>query len=500
MKRWIPAVLFCILIAGTAAAQDVREAIVKIYTVHNIPDYYNPWNMRGPQSSTGSGCIISGNRILTNGHVVRDQTFVQVRRFGESRRYQAHVLFVSHQADLALLTVDDPAFFDGIDPVPLGGLPETQQDVHVYGFPMGGDTLSITEGVISRIEHQTYSHSSLNLLAAQIDAAINPGNSGGPAIVDGQLVGVAMQGMTQADNIGYIIPVPVVQHFLKDIQNNRQDGVPDLGINWQKMENPDMRRRYGMAPGQTGMLITGIAHKSAADGVLQTGDVLLSVKGHPVADDGTVEFRPKERTLFLYYVQENQIGDHLKVEVLRNNQLLPLDIPLSHTFDDNWLIPMEQYDILPSYYIYGGVVFVPLTKNLLQMWGKNWYNNAPKELIARMSNNLRPRETDEVVLALRVLAADVNQGYQNENYWQIESVDGQKVRNLKQMISLIEAGAGNEFITFENTIGLEMVLDREKVRQEQPRILATYRIPADRSSDLQENTNVYENVFQTLEK
>lgn len=485
MKRWITGIICCMALwAAAETPQDTREAIVKIYTVHNVPDYYNPWNMRGPQNSTGSGCIVEGNRILTNGHVVRDQTFVQVRRFGESRRYQARVLFVSHQADLALLAVDDPTFFADVQPIPFGELPETQEEVNVYGFPMGGDTLSITEGVISRIEHQTYAHSSVSLLAAQIDAAINPGNSGGPAIVDGQIVGVAMQGITQADNIGYIIPAPVIRHFLKDIQNGRRDGIPGLGINWQKMENPDMRRRYGMQPKQSGVLVTGIADGSVADGTLQQGDVLLSVKGHLIADDGTVEFRPKERTLFAWYIQQNQLGDSVELKVLRKGQPLELSILLDKPIEQAWLIPQERYDILPSYYIYGGVVFVPLTKNLLQMWGRNWYDKAPKELVAKLSDNLRPKEIDEIVLALKVLAADVNQGYQNENFWQIESVDGEKVRNLRHLISLIEAGEDNEFVSFENGGGQKMILDRNKVKAEQPKILATYRIPADRSPDL----------------
>jgi S1-C subfamily serine protease len=484
MKRIFIFSLFFALFSAIAVAGDVREAIVKIYTVHNVPDYYNPWNMRGPQSSTGSGCIIKGNRILTNGHVVRDQTFVQVRRFGESRRYQARVLFVSHQADLALLTVDDPAFFQDIDPLPLGKLPETQQKVNVYGFPMGGDTLSITEGVISRIEHQRYAHSSLTLLAAQIDAAINPGNSGGPAVIDGKIVGVAMQGISQADNIGYIIPVPILKHFFADIENGQLNGIPDLGINWQKLENPDMRRRYGMQPKQTGVLVTDIASGSAADGLLHLDDVLLSVKGHAIADDGTIAFRPKERTLFLYYVQQEQVGSHLKLRVLRDKQVLPLDIPINHSVDDNWLIPLQQYDVLPTYYIYGGVVFVPLTQNLLQMWGKNWYNSAPKELVAQLNDNLRPDEPDEIVLALRILAADVNQGYQDEKYWQIESVDGQKVQNLRQMIQCVETGATNEYVSFQSTAGGKMILNREKVQAEQSKILSTYRINNDRSPDL----------------
>jgi S1-C subfamily serine protease len=480
-------IFFCsmiVLICAAAQAQDPREAIVKVYTVHNVPDYYNPWNMRGTQNSTGSGCIIEGNRILTNGHVVRDQTFVQVRRFGESRRYQAQVQFVSHQADLALLTVDDPAFFAGVEPVSFGELPQTQEKVNVYGFPMGGDTLSITEGVISRIEHQTYAHSSVSLLAAQIDAAINPGNSGGPAIIDGKIVGVAMQGISQADNIGYIIPAPVIEHFLQDIQNGRRDGIPDLGIDWQKMENPDMRRHYGMQPEQSGILVTKIAYGAAADGILRENDVLLSTGGQPIADDGTIEFRPKERTLFIYNVQQNQLGDPLQLTVLRDGKPLELSVQLDRPVEQGWLIPMEQYDILPTYYIYGGVVFAPLTKNLLQMWGRGWYDKAPKELVARLGDNLRPEEIDEVVLALKVLAADSNQGYQNENFWQIESVDGEKVRNLSHLISLLDAGRGNAFVTIENNAGLKMILDRGKAEREQPEILTTYRIPADRSADL----------------
>ena len=482
--QFIGILLIGLLPSTPADGQDVRSAIVKIYTVHNVPDYYNPWNMRGTQSSTGSGSIISGKRILTNGHVVRDQTFVQVRRFGDSRRYQAHVQFVSHQADLALLTVDDSSFFEGVDPLTFGELPDTQDKVNVYGFPMGGDTLSITEGVISRIEHQMYAHSSVVLLAAQIDAAINPGNSGGPALVNDKIVGVAMQGMSQADNIGYLIPAPVIQHFLTDIQNGKRDGIPSLGIDWQKMENPDMRRRYGMAEEQSGVLVTQIAAGMSSDGVLQIGDVLLSVKGHPIADDGTVEFRPKERTLFLYYIQENQIGDSVELKILRNAQPMTLQVNLNHPIEQEWLIPMEQYDILPTYYIYGGIVFVPLTKNLMQMWGPNWYNQAPKEFVVQLSNNLITDQIDETVIGLKVLAADVNQGYQNDNNWTISAVDGQPIHNLRDLIQRVEAGTTNEFVQFENSGGLKFILDRKKAEADLPGILSTYRIPEDRSGDL----------------
>lgn len=480
-------VLFGLLNATDATegrSQDIRNAIVKVYTVHNIPDYYNPWNMRGTQSSTGSGCIIEGRRILTNGHVVRDQTFVQVRRFGESRRYQARVLYVAHQADLAILTVDDAAFFQDVEPLTFGPLPETQEEVNVYGFPMGGDTMSITKGVISRIEHQTYVHSSVNLLAVQIDAAINPGNSGGPAIVDGKIVGVAMQGIPQGDNIGFIVPVPIIEHFMEDIATGERNGIPGLGIITQQMENPGKRSRFGMDEDQSGVRVLAIADGAAADGILQVNDVLLSIEGNLIADDGTVEFRPKERTSFSFFVQSRQVGELIDMTILRDGEQMELTIALPNPMERDWLVPLEVYDVMPTYYIYGGVVFVPLSKNLIRMWGGNWFNAAPKEFVMRLSGNIVTEDQDEVVVALRVLAADVNQGYHNENHWIIEEVDGQRIRNLRHMIEVVEAGQDNDFVEFVSEGRRKLVLDRAKAEAEHEMILAVYRVPQDRSDDL----------------
>jgi S1-C subfamily serine protease len=197
-------ILIAILVAAlpgvSLAGSDVKDSMVKIYAVENRPDYDNPWNMKGPDAASGSGCVIEGNRILTNAHVVSDQTFTQVRLHGRSKKYPARVLAVSHEADLALLTVNDPSFFGGAKPLAFGRLPQVEQEVVVYGFPEGGDTLSTTKGVISRIEHHRYVHSQIKLLAMQLDAAVNAGNSGGPVIVDGLIVGVVMQSLKKAES------------------------------------------------------------------------------------------------------------------------------------------------------------------------------------------------------------------------------------------------------------------------------------------------------------
>jgi len=487
MRLVISTMLAVALAAGAVRAEeDLKDAIVKIYTVVNTPDYWNPWSMRGTGAGTGSGAIIKGRKILTNAHVVGNQTFIQVRRFGDARRFPAKVLAVAHEVDLALLSVEDPAFWADVEGLELGVLPDTQDEVFVYGFPMGGDTLSVTKGVISRIEHQGYAHSSFIFLAGQIDAAINPGNSGGPVMKDGKIVGVVMQGMRQADNIGYMVPVTLVQQFFEDIEDGTYDGFPSLGVILQGMENRALKRSAGMTPDMTGMRVVRVQPGSPAEGILQTNDVILAIEGAAVADDGTVEFRPRERTSLSYFIQKKTIGESVSLDVWRGDRRLPLAVKLTRPLTRDQLVPNEQYDIMPTYYIFGGVVFSPLTRNLLQAWGPNWFNGAPSHLTAILASNYPEVDGEEVVLALKTLAADVNQGYDQVSNWIVHTVDGRRIRNMRELIAAVERPDAGPFITFASESGHSLVLDRAEALASRDAILKTYRIPADRSSDLME--------------
>jgi S1-C subfamily serine protease len=470
------------------ASEDVREAIVKVYTVSNAPDYYNPWSMQGPRSSSGSGCIIENNLILTNAHVVSNQTFLQVRKYGDTQRYRAQVLAVSHLTDLALLSIEDPEFFEGEPALSFGELPETQQEVLVYGFPMGGDMLSITKGVISRIEHQPYVHSSSVFLAGQIDAAINPGNSGGPVMVDNKIVGVVMQGISTSQNIGYMVPVPVIRHFFKDLEDGVYDGYPSIGVGLQDMENEGLREYYQMETGMSGVLINQIVPGSPADGNLQVGDVLFSIGDYIVGNDGTIEFRINERTHLNYVVQQKHLGEEIDMVVLRKGEKVSMNLNLFRSLKKDQLVPMEQYETLPSYYIYGGLVFCPLTKNLLNIWGSQWVQSAPRELICPLLNNIPEKENQQIVVLLKALAADVNQGYQNVSNWIIDRVNGEKIWNMLDLVEKIER-CQEPYIIFEDQYNKKVIIDKAKAFDSHQEILEIYRIPSDHSEDLIKGDN-----------
>ena len=102
----------------------VKEATVKIYAISNSPDYYSPWKMLEMDSGSGSGAIIEKNRVLTCAHIISDYKYIQVQRYGEVQRFNARVVSVSHEADVAILTVDSEKFFENVVPLKFGELPK----------------------------------------------------------------------------------------------------------------------------------------------------------------------------------------------------------------------------------------------------------------------------------------------------------------------------------------------------------------------------------------
>jgi len=466
-----------LFLAASVSQEDIsKQAIVKIYTTFKAPNYQEPWNS-SMASATGSGAIIGGRRILTNAHVVANHTFIEVERYGQRKRYIAKVKFVSHQADLALLEVEDEAFFEGVVPLTFGGLPQIEQKVVVYGYPMGGSTLSATIGVVSRIEHHRYSHSGEKFLAIQVDAAVNPGNSGGPALSDGKIVGVVMQVIKRSQNIGYLVPVPMVKHFLEDIKDGKCDGFADLGLTTQKMENPAIRHYYGMDENETGKLVAEIVYNSSLKGVLRKGDILTAIDGHKIENDGTIAFRPHEFTDFNYYVDQYQMYQSLKLEVLRNGEKMTVDANLTHTADDILLVKTTRYDRMPTYYIYGGYVFSPLTRNLLLSTNRN------RLALSYFATQWPTEEKKEVVVLLKVLASDISRGNNSFAMWPIEKINGETFDTFRSFFDKLNHAKGR-YVVLEDKDGVRVVIDKKEAETKQEGILARYNIEYDRSVDL----------------
>lgn len=455
-----------------------KNSIIKIFAVRSQPNYNQPWQNYPQQASTGSGFVISGNRILTNAHIVANQTFIMVRKPGIQKKYVANLEVIGHECDMAILSVEDPEFFQGLEPLKLGNLPELQTSVTVMGYPVGGDNISVTQGIISRIEPITYSHSGRRLLAVQVDAAINPGNSGGPVLHDDDVVGIAFQGLSQSQSIGYMIPVPVIKHFLKDVEDKKFDGFPHVPFAFNTMENPDLRNWAKMAPQQTGIIIRSLPPEVEESGEFKVDDVIMAIDGVKIDNDATVKFREDEIIFFGYLVWRKYTGEDCKFTILRDGKKIDLNYKLRRY---KRLVPNRVFDQLPTYYFIGGLLFVPLSINHLDEY-RQWYNG-PIEMVYEAINGKISKDLQQVVVLSRVLAAEVNVGYQNQGALIVEEVNGKKIKDLNELISIVE-NTQKGFIVFHLKNKTKIVFDIDKLKKSTPSIMRSYRIPADRSIDL----------------
>ena len=452
----------------------VLDSILKVHCTHSEPDYLIPWQKQHQSPSTSSGFVIEipgvGKRVMTNAHSVEYGTMIQVQRRGGERKYQATIEMIANECDLALLHVDSSDFWEGLDALEFGPLPALQEEVEVLGYPTGGDSLSITSGVVSRIEMQEYSQASTHLLAIQIDAAINAGNSGGPVINDDrQVIGVAFQGLVGAENIGYVVPVTVVLHILQGLQRDgKYTGFCSLGVITASLENTGFRKSLGMLEDDlSGIMVQETSPLSMAKGIFQPNDVICQVNGIPVGNDGKIPFRRGERVSLACYIQTKFVGDTVKVTVWRKQQQIVVEVPVGIS---RRLVPAHYNNRPPPYMIVGGLVFTPLSVPYLyasSAW-EEYVSDNVSYLLGKWHDS-KQEESDEVVVLSHVLTHQENLGYDTLGDLLLEKVNGEKVRSLNHLKSLLE-DCTEQFVRLEFAPNKHIMVlehaDLERVTQE----------------------------------
>ena len=473
--------------AAAAAADPADEdgferSIVRIVDFSQRGDWSTPWEVSGVRTSSGSGFVIPGDLILTNAHVVSDARMLLLYLHGDPTPHKARAVILGHDCDLALVRPEEPGLLDGLPALELGGLPALRSTVETYGYPAGGDQISSTRGVVSRIEIHVYTHSGVDQhIVVQTDAAINPGNSGGPVVQGGRVVGVAFQGASDLENTGYAIPVEVIRHFLDDARDGHYDGYPDLAIQDSNLLNPAARRRAGLADDETGVRVEFITPGGSSEGQLEVGDVLLAVDGRPIASDGSIS-EAGLRFDFGLLVDRHQIGESVSVRMLRNGERRTIDIPLR--LHPDLETHANLYDRMPRYFIFGGLVFVPLDNEMLKTYGRDWVSAADRRLIyEHLYRPLidPPAPGYEPVVLLRRLDHPVNINiawYRNQL---VTAVNGRAIGGLKDLITAIETSTDRWLVLDLGEPGRFIVVDRAAAAAAGPGILSQYGVPEDRN-------------------
>ncbi len=461
----------------------VQKSLVRITATSVEPDYRAPWNAGALQRGVGAGFVISGNRILTNAHVVANSRYLTVERDGDPNKYPATVQFVANDCDLALITVPSPDFFKNMVALKFGGIPGLESTVSAYGYPIGGERMSVTTGIVSRIDFQLYTHSSVDQhLTIQISAQINPGNSGGPVMQEGKVVGVAFQGYSGdvAQGVAYMIPTPVINRFLKDISNGHYDEYPDLAITYAKLQNPAQRRFLGLKDDDRGVLVSSVVAAGPSDGILRPGDVLLVIDGHPIASDASVELEG-ERAQFEEVVERKFKGDSVKFDILRDKQPMTATIKLYKPWP--YSIQGHSYDVRPRYVLYGGLLFQPLNLDMLEAYRttdlrlRHFFEYFTVEQIYL--------QHPDVIVLTNILPDPINTYLSPYRGAIVDEVNGKKIRTLDELANAF-AEAPERLVVRMIGDGPPLVLDRNKVEAARERIKSRYNVA--KEQNLEERT------------
>src|SRR6202167_5109808 len=310
-------------------APAIENSVVKVFATLRYPDPFKPWTKQAPSEVSGSGVVIEGRRILTNAHVVLYATQVQIQANAAGDKLPATVIAVAPGIDLAVLQLDDPSFFDTHPPLARASkLPHIKDAVLAYGFPTGGNSLSITKGIVSRIEFVAYNYP-VSGLRIQVDAAINPGNSGGPAIAGDKMIGLAFSKLGgDAQNIGYIIPNEEVDLFLKDIADGRYHGKPAMYDDLQTLENPALREYLKLDKSVEGMIVHR-PYKDDASYPLKEWDVITHIGDTPIDNQGMVKLDKDLRVSFAYMIQRTANNDKVPMTIVRSGKSMQIELPVS---------------------------------------------------------------------------------------------------------------------------------------------------------------------------
>jgi serine protease Do len=242
----------------------------------------------------GSGFIISSDgMILTNKHVVSDTTAQYSVLTADGKTYAAKVLARDPSQDLAVLKINATS----LPTVSLGdsGSLQLGQTAIAIGNALGQFSNTVSVGVVSGLSRTVTASGGLSDSSEetirgviQTDAAINPGNSGGPLLdLNGDVVGINTAIASDAQNVGFAIPINQAKRDIASVQSSGQIQAPFLGVRYLAI-TADIAKQQSL-PVSVGALVRGSSsgpavepNSPAAKAGVQAEDIITAINGQTI--------------------------------------------------------------------------------------------------------------------------------------------------------------------------------------------------------------------------
>jgi S1-C subfamily serine protease len=282
----------------------------------------------GSQEGSGSGFIYDADGfILTNRHVVEDADSLRIV-LNDGRQFEGTVYGIDTLTDLAIVTIDAT----DLPTAPIGNSADLEpgQLAIAIGNPLGNFENTVTTGVVSGLGRQiqasdasqTSSETLNNLI--QTDAAINPGNSGGPLVNSGgQVIGVNTAVNTEAQGIGFSIPIDVAKPIMDQAVAGEELARPWIGVYYVPIspalaEAESLPVDYGALIGTEGGQSAVFPGSPAEVAGLQEGDIITAIDGEQIGPGVDLSM----------LIVTHSPGDTITLRILRDSSTSEVNVTL----------------------------------------------------------------------------------------------------------------------------------------------------------------------------
>jgi hypothetical protein len=465
--------------SATPAARLSYESQV-VSMVVTIQEYepWRPWEKKTPDTRTVQAVVVDEHTLLTIADNIEDATIIMVEKHGRPLRATARIVHVDADANLALLTVDEPGYFDDLRPAPLAAAAPVEGGADTVRWRSG--QLEVSSSRISRVEVGASYLGTLEHASLKVETDQSAGGWSEPVFASGRLIGLTY---SQEGQRATVTPVDVLRSYLDSARSSGQyREFANLDFIWQTNRDPVLTRSLDLEGESRGVLVTEVPWGSSACGALFPGDLLLGLDGHDIDAAGFYQHSRYGRLEFTQIaVDGHHAGDVIPGEVLRGKKRVAVKLTLQPARAANDLLPVRTAGEAPPYAIEGGLVFRELDGDFLRSWGKDWDKKAPAPLMTRyrLFRSTQTPSRRRVVLLAYVFPSKYNLGYGDLEVLPVAQVNGRAIGSIDDIVEAFRHPEG-EFhrVAFEgNFTRSEMVLDAAQLESATREILARYKIP-----------------------
>lgn len=465
---------------------DLASQVVTLSVTAQVWDSDRPWAKASPQYREAFAVVVEGDLLLTLAQMIADATLIQVERQGDARRWNARVVHRDPEINLALLTVDEPEFFQGLAPVRFAKALPTEGSVRSVRW--SNRQLEISTSRVAHVEVAASRYGNVEHAFLRVLTDVTGGGWSEPVFRDGELIGLTSS--QQEDRSAAITPVELMRAYLEGVRSGSYPGFASLAVAWQIGRDAALASFLGLEGPPRGVVIRRARTGGSSCGVLEPRDVLLELDGHAIDAVGHYEHPRYGRIAFTQIaVEGHRPGDVLPARVLRGGRVVDLEIELAVYPSELRLAPSLREDVPPAYLVAGGLVFRELDLAYLLSWGEEWLDEAPHALTTRwwLEGHAQTADDRRILVLSSVLPDAYNLGYHGLSDLVVERVNGRAVDSIAALEEAF-AAPRDGFHVIElaaNPARMEIVLDAPGFKAASERIRQAYQIPQASRRDAQ---------------